>query len=99
MRTDELISVREYLTTGPKPKEQIFRTPPLICIEILSPEDRLSKVQERLDDCPRFGVPYIFLLDPRTRKAHRWTAQGMLEITALRTENPATVVPLEALFE
>ncbi len=28
--------------------EQIFRTPPLICIEILSKDDRLSEMQERV---------------------------------------------------
>lgn len=87
------------VVVGSKPKEQILRTPPFICIEVLSPEDRLSKVREKLDDYLHFGVPYIFLLDPRTRKAHCWTAQGMLEVTELRTENPGTVVPLEALFE
>jgi Uma2 family endonuclease len=87
------------VVAGPEPNEQIFSQPPFICIEVLSPEDRLSKVRDRLDDYLHFGVPYIFLLDPRTRKAHRWTAQGMLEVPELRTESPETVVPLEALFE
>ena len=87
------------VVVGPKPKEQIIRTPPLICIEILSPDDRLSRVRERLNDYLRFGVPYAFLLDPETRKAYRWTTAGMTEVSELRTENPETVVPLEALFE
>jgi len=84
---------------GPEPDEQIFHTPPLICIEILSPEDRLSRVRERLNDYLRFGVPYAFLLDPETRKAYRWATAGMTEVAELRTENPETLVPLEALFE
>jgi Uma2 family endonuclease len=87
------------VVAGPEPDEQILRTPPLICIEILSPEDRLSKVRERVDDYLHFGVPYVWLLEPRTRKAYRCTAAGMLEVDELRTERPEMVVPLQALFE
>ena len=81
------------------PKEQIFRTPPFICIEILSPEDRLSRVQERMNDYLYFGVPYVWMLDPATRKAFRWTTEGMHEVAELRTGNPEIVVPLAKLFE
>ena len=84
---------------GGRPKDQIFRTPPFICIEILSPEDRLSRVQERMRDYLHFGVPYVWMIDPETRQAYRWTLEGMFEIKELRTENPEIVVPLAALFE
>ena len=84
---------------GPEPPEQIFRTPPFLCIEVLSPEDRLSKMRERIDDYLQFGVPYVWLLDPQVRKAYRCTAQGMLEVKELRTGQPEIFVPLEALFE
>jgi Uma2 family endonuclease len=87
------------VAVGSKPKEKILRTPPFICIEILSPEDRLSRVVERLNDYLRFGVPYVFLLDPEIRKAWRWTTAGMTEVSELRTESPDTLVPLEAVFE
>lgn len=84
---------------GPEPQEQVFRTPPFLCIEILSPEDRLSKVRERIDDYLAFGVRYVFLLDPTRRKAWHCTAEGMIEVTEPRTENPEIVVPLSELFE
>ena len=84
---------------GVRPKEQVFRSPPFICIEILSPEDRLSRMQERMNDYLHFGVPYVWMLDPETRKAYRWTTEGMLEIKELRTESPEIVVPLAAVFE
>jgi len=87
------------VVAGPEPEEQIFRTPPFICIEILSPEDRLARVQDRVDDYIAFGVPYIWLLNPETHKAYRCTGEGMLEVKELRTADPEIVVPLEALFE
>jgi Uma2 family endonuclease len=84
---------------GPEPEEQIFRTPPFICIEILSPDDRMARVQQRIDDYIAFGVPYIWLLNPENHKAYRCTAEGILEVRELRTADPEIVVPLEALFE
>ncbi len=56
------------------PKEQILTHPPLIVIEILSPEDRLSRFQEKLDDYIRFGVEHVWVIDPKRQTA--WTAGG-----------------------
>ena len=50
------------ILAGSEP-EQIFTTPPFICIEILSRDDRLSAMQERVKDYLAFGVPYVWILD------------------------------------
>jgi Uma2 family endonuclease len=81
-----------------EPTSQILREPPFICIEILSPDDRLSRMNERVADYLQFGVPYVWIADPQTRKAWRCTPGAMVEVTELRTENPTMVVPLEELF-
>jgi Uma2 family endonuclease len=78
---------------------QIFQVPPFICIEILSPEDRVSRVNERVADYLQFGVPYVWILDPQTRKAWRCTPGAMVEVQELRTENPQMAVPLAELFD
>ncbi len=56
------------------PRERIITHPPLIAIEILSPEDRLSRFQDRVDDYLAFGVENIWVLDPETRRT--WTADA-----------------------
>jgi Uma2 family endonuclease len=38
------------VVAGPEPDEQIFTSPPFLCIEILSPEDRMSRMQRKIDD-------------------------------------------------
>ena len=81
------------------PPEQIISTPPFICIEILSPDDRLSEMRQRVEDYLAFGVSYVWILDPATRQAWRCTSNGMQEVTELRTENPQTLVPVCDLFE
>jgi Uma2 family endonuclease len=82
-----------------EPADQIFKTPPFICIEILSKDQRLSDMQDRVADYLNFGVRYVWVLDPRTHKAWRCTMGGISEVSELRTEGPEIVVPLEALFD
>ncbi len=82
-----------------EPPEQIFKTPPFICIEILSKDDRLSAMRERVADYLNFGVGYVWVIDPHTRKAWRCTMGAIAEVTELRTEDPEIVVPLDALFD
>src|SRR6266853_6620277 len=80
-----------------KATEQIFRTPPFLCVEILSPEDRMKRVQERIDDYLAMGVPYVWVFDPSTRHVYVATAfAGLHDFKGdvLRTENPARELPL-----
>lgn len=88
------------VVTGPKPDEMVFTHPPFICVEILSKDDRMQEMQERIDDYLAFGVPYVWVINPRSRKAHAHTASGSREATGgfLRTENPAIEVPLADIF-
>jgi Uma2 family endonuclease len=82
--------------------EQILTKPPFICIEILSPEDRMSRVKKRLQDFIDMGVPYVWILDPQTKSAFTVTAaDGLREVKGgvLCTENPTFEVPLADLFE
>ena len=88
------------VVAGPEPDEEIFTKPPFLCIEILSPEDRMSRMQQRIDDYLAFGVPYVWLVDPQTRKAWVSTSGDIREVRdgLLRTENPDIVVPLGEVF-
>src|ERR1035437_4454206 len=79
--------------------EQIFKAPTFICIEVLSKDQRLSDMQDRVADYLNFGVRYVWVIDPRTRKAWRCTMGGISEVSELRTEDPEIVVPIDALFD
>ena len=51
------------------PREQIVRTPPILCIEVLSPDDTVEKIRERVRDFLEMGVREVWILDPATRTA------------------------------
>jgi Uma2 family endonuclease len=84
---------------GQEEQEPILRKPPFICIEVMSSEDRMSRVQERVNDYFAFGAPHVWIVDPRTRKGYNCTPEGMTETAFFRTENPELIVPLDVVFE
>ncbi len=57
--------------------EQVRVTPPLLCIEILSPDDRIPRVVRRLQDFLAMGVPNLWLIDPIERAAFTYTEGGL----------------------
>jgi Uma2 family endonuclease len=61
------------------PADPIVQKAPLICIEVLSPEDRIHRMQERIDDYVRMGVEHIWLIDPLSRHAWIATPDGSLQ--------------------
>jgi Uma2 family endonuclease len=88
------------VVAGERPDEQVLSKPPLLCIEILSEDDRMSHMLEKIDDFLRFGVRYVWVIDPRSRQAYVHTAEGSREVRdgILRTESPEIVVSLPEIF-
>ncbi|HUD98067.1 MAG TPA: Uma2 family endonuclease [Bryobacteraceae bacterium] len=46
----------------PAPPDPVPSTPPFMAIEILSPEDRMSRVRKKIDEYLAFGVPYVWVI-------------------------------------
>jgi Uma2 family endonuclease len=88
------------VVSGGRPSEQVLTKPPLIAIEILSKDDRMSDMQERIDDYLKFGVPYVWVINPRTHRAWAYTKDGSeVKDGILRTENPEIELPLPEIFQ
>lgn len=82
------------------PRERILTHPPLIAIEILSPEDRLSRFRVKIDDYVAFGIENIWIIDPATRSAMTADRFGLhpVESGELTVEGTPIRVELGALF-
>ena len=83
------------------PRDPIVHHPPVLCVEVLSRVDTVTRLNERLSDYFQMGVRYIWALDPLTRRAFCYTPGEMHEVLdgMLRTQSPDIVVPLEEDFE
>jgi Uma2 family endonuclease len=90
-----------FVYKEPVPHDPIPSTPPFIAIEILSPEDRMSRVRKKIDEYLAFGVSYVWLIDFNQRRADVFAAKATYEAKdgVLRTEDPDIEVPLAELFQ
>ncbi len=80
---------------GPQPTDQILHQPPFICIEVLSKDDTLESMQAKIDDYLGFGVAYVWVINPRNRRAWVYTREAIAEAKdgILKTQNPETDCP------
>jgi len=67
----------------PSEPSLVPETPPLVAIEILSPDDRLSEVRGRLEEFRCWGVAHVWLVDPHSRRFYHCEGK-LVEIDTLR---------------
>ncbi len=74
--------------------------PPFLAIEVLSPDDRMTRMKGKIDEYFSIGVSWVWVIDPEERKAICYSrhnpAGSFCEV--LRTENPAIAIPLEKVL-
>ena len=91
--------IPDITVTTRKAKGRILREPPFLCIEILSPEDRVSRMEIKIDDYLNFGVEYVWLIDPAKKLAWSYTREGRREAASiLTTSEPRIELPIAELF-
>jgi Uma2 family endonuclease len=81
-----------------RPEKLVPDTPPLIAIEILSPDDRMSEVLAKLEEYRQWGVPHVWLADPHARRLYTCEA-GLVEVPALKIPELSIEVKPSDIFE
>jgi Uma2 family endonuclease len=82
---------------GVKP-ELVPSTPPLIAIEVLSPDDKLDEVRGKLDEYRTWGVAHAWLVDPHSKRLYTCGA-GLTEVATLRIPELGIEVTPADIFE
>ena len=81
---------------GPKP--DVLVDPPLLIIEILSPDDTYSDLQERAHDYRRMGVKTVWVVDPKTRSGRVCSGNDWVEAERLEVKDTPLYVELPSIF-
>jgi Uma2 family endonuclease len=71
------------VSRGPQP--EVIVEPPVLVVEILSPDDTYTETQSRSADYLRMGVPCVWIIDPTSRTGRQcvgdaWTAADVLAV-------------------
>ena len=91
--------VPDVAATKEKAHRHALSAPPLLCVEILSPEDRVSRLESRIDDYLELGVQYIWLIDPEARRAWVYDSEHKREPVAILTAGDMNIsLSLEEIF-
>ena len=61
------------------PDDQVVVQAPILCMEVLSPDDRMSEMQDRVDDYLSIGTGIVWIVDPWRRKAYTADPSGLHE--------------------
>jgi Uma2 family endonuclease len=92
------VRVPDLVVLRPGRQPEILVEPPLLVIEILSPGDSYSDLQERSRDYQRMGVETVWIVDPATRSGRIGRGDAWVESTRLTVAGTAIFVELAALF-
>jgi Uma2 family endonuclease len=81
-------------------KTPVIREAPMLCIEVLSPEDTYSRTQVKCRDYMAMGVPEVWIFDPEERIAFVKRGETSTEHRegTLRLEGTEVVIDLAELF-
>ncbi len=93
-RVADLAVYRESLPQG-----RYATTPAFIAIEIVSPDDRYSRLTDRLEDYRRWGVPHVWMVDPQRKRLYEYTEAGLLQHASLRLPEFDFEISSEELFK
>ena len=82
------------------PRERVTLTPPLLCVEILSPEDRMNRILRKASEYLEFGSHEVWIIDPGARRIVQVDALSTVERTegTISLSGTPITFPLDRLF-
>lgn len=81
--------------------EDILTKPPLIAIEILSPEDTIRRATRKAAEYDQFGIEHVWVIDPQARVAYRGCPAGLERVPSgeLAVADTPILIRVAELFE
>jgi Uma2 family endonuclease len=78
-----LYRVADVAVFSDRPAEQYPEQPPLIVVEILSPDDRHHDLMDKLEEYRVWGVQNIWVVDPLAKRLSVYTESALRNVSSL----------------
>jgi Uma2 family endonuclease len=83
---------------GGGPNQEIPTSPPLLIVEVSSPDDRLHDLLQRFEDFRAWGVQHMWLVEPELKKLYVYDRGSLTEVAQLVLPEFAFAVSASDLF-
>ena len=92
------VRIPDLVLVGAGVQPDVLVAPPVLVVEILSPDDSYSDTQRRADDYLAMGAQSIWIVDPATRTARVCAVRTWEQTTRLEVAGTPIFVELDTLF-
>ena len=94
-RLPDVCVLLQALTAG------VLLDPPFVAIEILSEDDRMTRVIERLQEFAAIGTPHIWVIDPRLKQVYTFGGGSLTEVAGdvVATGDPRLELTRAEIFQ
>jgi Uma2 family endonuclease len=96
--TPTRVRIPDVLLTSLKPHPDVLVEPPVLVVEILSPEDRSMETRRNAKDYFDMGVRTVWIIDPQVRAGHWSTGPVWNQADRLEVLGTGIYVDLPPLF-
>jgi Uma2 family endonuclease len=87
------VRIPDVALIAPGAHPDVLIDPPILAVEILSPDDSYSDMEERAADYLAMGIRAVWIIDPKTRTGRMCIGEAW--IAARRLDVPGTAIHVE----
>lgn len=92
------VRIPDVLLVSRGPQPEVIVEPPVLVVEILSPDDTYTETQSRSADYLRMGVPCVWIIDPTSRTGRQCIGDAWIAADVLAVPGTEIRVNLLQLF-
>jgi Uma2 family endonuclease len=94
---EDLFRIPDFALFERDPEEELPHSPPLLAVEIASPDDRVLDVEQKLDEYRAWGVAHVWFVEPELRKLYIYD-HGLINVAQLELPRFHVIITPADLF-
>ncbi len=97
--TAEKIRLPDFCAYRERPTEKLPTNPPLLAVEVVSPNERYSDLNKKLKEYHAWGVEHVWVADPHARELRVYDEAGMRNVLQLELPEFGITLTADDLFQ
>jgi len=94
-----LIRIPDVAVHQGMPKAECPATPPYVTVEVLSPDDRMGDLKQKLKEYRAFGVAHVWVVDPIDQGLYVYDSDGLHQVRSLQIPEFGINFTAEQIFD